>query len=452
MKRFALDYLKSWLDRTNRKPLIVRGPRQVGKTFLIREFGREFFDNIVEINFENEPDVSAYFQPADIQKVIQLLETHYKTKIQPGKTLLFLDEIQAAPEVLAKLRYFYEERPDLAVIAAGSLLEFVLADHEFSMPVGRIEYLYLAPMNFEEFLAAMAEEQLLDWTHNYHLGEICPSPLHHKFMELVKTYCLIGGLPEAIAAYIKRRDFADCDRIKHSLLTTYEDDFAKYKTKIHVERLKKVFKKIPLLVGQKMKYVNIDREEQSKTLAQALNLLGLAKICQRVYSTQANGVPLGAQIDEKVFKVLFIDVGLMATVCGLRLTDLELPGDLNMVNQGAISEQFVGQQFLTSLPYYQNPELYYWVREKSGAAAEIDYVLSLGTQIIPIEVKSGKTGSLKSLHVFAAQKKSKIALRFNSDTPSVTALHSLFAKDHAFTLISLPFYLVNQWQRLVESI
>lgn len=452
MQRFALDYLKTWMNRRDRKPLIVRGARQVGKTFLIRQFGKECFENVVEINFENAPDVSAYFRSADIHKVIQLLGTHYKAQIVPGKTLLFLDEIQAAPEVLAKLRYFYEMQPDLAVIAAGSLLEFVLSDHVFSMPVGRIEYLYLAPMNFEEFLAALEEYQLLDWIRNYHIKEICPSPLHHKLMDHVKTYCLIGGMPEVIAAYVANRNFADCERIKHSLLTTYEDDFAKYKTRIPVDRLRKVFKKIPLLVGQKLKYVNIDREEQSKPLAQALNLLSLAKVCQCVYGTQAGGIPLGAQIDERIFKVLFIDVGLMSASCGLRLTDLELVDDLNMVNQGGVSEQFIGQQLLTTTPYYQAPELYYWMREKRGTEAEIDYLTAMGTQIIPIEVKSGKTGSLRSLHFFAAQKKSKSALRFNSDTPSIATVHSLFDKNHVFKLISLPFYLVNQWQRVMGSV
>jgi predicted AAA+ superfamily ATPase len=395
--------------------------------------------------------VSQYFQSADLHKVIQLLAIHYKTKIEPGKTLLFLDEIQAAPEILAKLRYFYEERPELAVIAAGSLLEFILSDHEFSMPVGRIEYLHLPAMNFEEFLAALDENQLLDWISSYRMKDICPPPLHQKLMDHVKTYCLIGGMPEAVASYVKNQDFRNCDRIKHSLLTTYEDDFAKYKTRIPVERLKKVFKKIPLMVGQKLKYVNIDREEQAKPLAQALNLLALAKVCQFIYASQANGVPLRAQIDERIFKVLFIDIGLMAASCGFSLTDFELENDINMVNQGAVSEQFIGQQLLTTVPCYQSPELFYWVREKRGTEAEIDYVLAVGTSIIPVEVKSGKTGSLRSLHFFAAEKKSKVALRFNSDAPSVVTLHSLFAKEHAFKLVSLPFYLVNQWRRFVEK-
>lgn len=452
MQRLALAYLKSWFQRSNRKPLIVRGARQVGKTFLIRQFGKEFFDNIVEINFENEPDVGAYFDNPDIQKVIRLLEAHYKTKISPQKTLLFLDEIQSAPKVIARLRYFHEQIPELAVVAAGSLLDFVLQNHDFPMPVGRIEYLYLTPMSFEEFLMAGGERGSLDLLRTCRIDEPFPLPLHQKLMEQVKTYCLTGGMPEVVASYIKNKDTEDCDRIKRNLLATYEDDFAKYRKRVSVERLKKVFRKIPKLVGQKIKYVNIDRGEQSRLLAEALQLLSQARVSQYIFSTKANGVPLGAEIDEYVFKMLFIDTGLMATSCGLNLIDFESLRDINQINQGAVSEQFVGQQLQTTIPVYQEPELYYWAREKKGTEAEIDYVMSLGTQIIPIEVKSGKTGSLRSLHYFVAQKKSGIALRFNSDRSSVVSLKSIYDKNHSFTLVSLPFYLVSQWQRLVKSL
>jgi len=212
MYRSVIKYLKDWKTRNDRKPLVIRGARQVGKTFMVREFAGEF-KNYVEINLETESAIVQYFKSNDPKEIIQLLSLHYNTVIVPGQTLLFFDEIQTAPELFAKLRYFYELLPDLHVIAAGSLLEFILENHEFSMPVGRIEYLHLGPMKFNEFLLSIGEEKLLDFIGNFSLGETMPLPIHQKLVALYKTFIVVGGMPQSIKAFLDNKSFIDSDRI-----------------------------------------------------------------------------------------------------------------------------------------------------------------------------------------------------------------------------------------------
>lgn len=446
MNRVSLEYLKKWRVKSNRKPLIIRGARQVGKSHLVREFGREF-ESFLEINFERNPEYASLFTTTPA-KTIELLQAQFNTKVIPQKTLLFLDEIQAAPAVLPKLRYFYEEMPDVHVISAGSLLEFLLEEHDFSMPVGRLEYLHLGPMNFEEFLLANGEEALNRWIGGLMPQEATPTALHDKAMEWVSTFLRIGGMPEAVKHYRESRDSGVCDEIKSSIINTFQDDFAKYRAKVDVNRLRKVYRKIPELLGKKLIYAHIDPEERAKDLSLALNMLNRAKICYKVHNTKASGLPLAAQTDDRIFKLIHLDVGLVTTGLGLGLIDFHKHADLNQVFQGSLTEQFVGQHLLYSGTFYQDPELYYWVREKASASAEVDFVTTLNGRIVPIEVKSGKSGKLRSLHVFMDEKKSKLAVRINSEPASMTKTTSVFSRSANFTLMSLPFYLVGQIPRL----
>jgi len=453
MRRTAIEHLVQWKDSPGRKPLVIRGARQVGKTYLVLEFGREHFANLVHINFERQSDLAALFSSKDPRKIIQFLELQLNVPIQPGRTLLFLDEIQAAGEVLGTLRYFYEEMPELHVIAAGSLLEFVLADHTFSMPVGRIEYLHLGPMTFEEYLAATGQERAVKYLASFSLGDTIPDPLHRSLIEQVRVFCAVGGMPAVVGAWLRDRAFGDSDAAKQSLLSTLEDDFGKYSKRVPRDRLVTVFRKIPLLVGQRFKYVNVSRDERAGSIRAALNLLCAARVGYPVCHTSCNGVPLRAEIREDVFKVLFLDVGLMTAACGLSLLDFENVEELVLVNQGAVCEQFVGQHLLHALPFYQPPELHYWVREKPTAAAEVDYVVAAGPDIVPIEVKAGKTGRLRSVQVFMDQKSSRLAVRFNSDLPSVVEAPIVdpAARRRSYRLVSLPLYLVGQFSRLVRE-
>jgi len=455
MYRFAMDDLKNWKTKAGRKPLVVRGARQVGKSYLVRLFAHENFDKLVEMNFERErdPGLASLFASNDPHKIVQFLELRFNTSIKPGKTLLFLDEIQAAPSVFATLRYFNEELPDLHVIAAGSIMEFVLSDHDFSVPVGRIEYLHLGPMQFEEFLLASGEDKLAGFLSTWTSRDLIPEAIHNKLMELFRLFLVVGGMPGAVAAYVDGASLQRAEEVKHSILATYKDDFCKYGSRVKHQRMETLFQKLPALVGSRFKYAHVDRDARTADLAKALDLLCLARVAYRVRHSSANGVPLGAQAKDSNFKALFLDVGLMNSALGFTLLDYEMAKDVLLVHAGAVCRQVVGQHLLHLLPFYQEPELYFWSREKANAAAEVDYVLAEGASIVPVEVKAGTIGRLKSLQVFLREKNLSFGIRLNGNVPSLlTASTSLpNCANASFKLLSLPLYLVGQTRRLARE-
>ncbi|MCD4674627.1 MAG: AAA family ATPase [Desulfobacula sp.] len=438
--------------RARRKPLVIRGARQVGKSYLVSMFAEQNFSEYIEINFEKDHEIISLFSETP-EKIIKLLELKYNKTINIETTLLFLDEIQSAPEVFAKLRYFYEDLPALHIIAAGSLLEFVLEDHSFSMPVGRIEYLHLGPMTFEEFLTANGKTMLVDFIQNYSVSEDLPVSVHSDLVSFFKTYLIIGGMPEAVLAFTKTKSFYESEIVKESILRTYEDDFNKYSSRVNHMRIMNVFKKLPMVVGERFKYVNIDRNERAQTIAKTLHMLEMAKITYQVKHSACNGVPLGSQVNEKKFKVIFLDVGLMAGACGMSMLDIENVDDLMMINSGSLCEQFVGQHFLYSDEYYKKPDLFYWVREAKSSSAEVDYVIASGSKVIPVEVKSGKTGRLKSLHQFIKEKGVDLAVRINLAKPSVFQDSNKLTGGESveYKLLSIPFYLIGQTRRLLRE-
>ncbi|MBI2336789.1 MAG: ATP-binding protein [Deltaproteobacteria bacterium] len=453
MYRFALDYLKEWKNKKTRKPLVIRGARQVGKSFLVEMFSKEAFENFVKIDFEKMRDIAPLFESKSPKTIIPLLEVKFNTSILPGKTLLFLDEIQAAPDVFATIRYFYEDMPALHVIAAGSLLEFILAEHEFSMPVGRIEYLHLGPMQFEEFLMAVQREKLRESLCRYKIGEIIHSSIHGDLLRLLKQYLVIGGMPEVVSVFSKTNSFRECEAVQQSIISTYRDDFNKYSKRANPRRLEKIFSKVPQMVGNKFKYSRVDHEEKSRDLRASLQMLSMARVAIPVYHSSANGVPLRAEMDESKFKVLFLDVGLLCRSCGLSISEFERTPDVMMINAGAVCEQFIGQHLLYSRQFYDESEIFYWIREKKTSNAEVDYLISIGPNIIPVEVKSGKSGTLKSLQVFLCEKKRDFGLRFSSNLPSlVSTVTSLpDGNNRPFKLLSLPLYMVGQTKRLCSQ-
>jgi len=446
MKRDVLKDLDEWFDRGNRKPLIIRGARQVGKTWVVREFAKNRFENLVEINFDLTPEKASLFASRDVEQIVRLLAVDLDADILPGKTLLFLDEIQSAPEVIPLLRYFYEKMPELHVVAAGSLLEFVLGEHAFSMPVGRIEYLFMGPMGFSEFLEADGKETLRQFLADYVLGDPLPQSIHETLLGLLKVYCTVGGMPAAVRAYARQGDLRLASREQQSILQTYRDDFSKYGSRVDTRRLGNVFSAIPRLVGQKLKYVNIDRNERAKPLADCVEMLEMARVVYCVAHSAGNGIPLGAEKNPKDRKPLFLDVGLLCCALGLKATELHLAEDLILVNSGAVAEQFAGQQLLYAGESYVEPELYYWNREQRSSSSEVDYLLAHGSQVLPVEIKAGKVGSLKSLHVFAAEKGINRAVRFNTDIPSRCMVSSAVASKP-----SLPLYLIGELARLLDS-
>jgi len=450
MHRLALEYLKEWTTRSSRKPLVVRGARQVGKSYLARMLAAEVFENLLEINLETDVDAPSLFESKEPSRIVDLLEARYGTVVTPGRTLLFLDEVQAAPELFSCLRYFLEKMPQLHVVAAGSLLDFALDDHRFSMPVGRIEYLHLGPMNFEEFLTALGKDKLREFVCGFVPGQEVPEALHNELMRLARLFLVVGGMPASVRAFVQSGGPRESEGVKQSILSTYRDDFAKYGRQADRSRLEKVFTRVPRLVGRKFMYSRVDREERSRELGKALDMLCLARVTHRVRHSDANGIPLGAEADDRCFKVLFMDVGLLCRSCGLSILDIEGAEDVMLINAGAACEQFVGQHLLHSGEFYDEPEVHCWMRQKSQSSAEVDYVISVGENVVPVEVKAGKTGTLKSLHLFLRKKGRDFGLRFNADVPSLLDAETSLSDGgkQPFRLLSLPLYLVGQARRL----
>ncbi len=453
LHRSELNLLSKWLNKPNRKPLVIRGARQVGKSTLVRQLADTSGRFCLELNFEKTPELADFFSDKDPKQIMQKLAVYAKRPLDPNITLLFLDEIQAVPQILEVLRYFYEEYAELPVIAAGSLLDFVLAAPESSMPVGRIEYFHLGPLSFEDFLTALGEISLVDWMRNLSIHDNIPLPLHQQCLDLVKQFWLIGGMPEIVANYSEYRNFQETDNLKQNILQTYQDDFHKYGRTKQIPLLRKVFKTVPSLIGGTLKYSNIDREYKSTQVKEALENLSLAKLIHLVHHSNATGIPLGATIDHKVFKVIFLDIGLLCAALGLDQLEIIKGHDWAWINRGSLAEQFIGQSLLKLPPSYHAPELFYWVREKAQATAELDYVWQYKNSLIPIEVKAGKTGRLKSLHYFIREKHWSFAVRFNADTPSLLQETINLPKEESvsYKLLSLPFYLVEQLERLVST-
>ncbi len=453
MHRFALEYLKEWKTRTSRKPLVMRGARQVGKSYLVRMLADQAFGNLLEVNLEAEPDAASLFASKDPAAIVPLLEARYGTSVTPGRTLLFLDEIQAAPELLACLRYFHERMPQLHVIAAGSLLDFALRERGFSVPVGRIEYLHLGPMSFEEYLLAVGHGKLRDFLCELSLGMVVPDAIHAELMRLVAQYLVIGGMPASIEAFVRSGSHRESEATRQSIVSTYRDDFAKYGTRAERERMERVFMAIPRMVGDKFMYSRVSRDDRSRELGAALHRLCLARIAHRVRHSAANGAPLGAEADDRAFKVLCMDVGLLCRSCGLSVLDIEAAGSVMAVNRGAVCEQFIGQHLLHAGEWYDEPELYCWMREEKQSNAEVDYLMTLGERVIPIEVKAGKTGTLKSLHVFLREKRRDFGLRFNTGTHSLLGAETRTPGGGTirFRLLSLALYAVCQARRLCRE-
>jgi predicted AAA+ superfamily ATPase len=454
MKRDRTDFLIDWLNSNSRKPLVIRGARQVGKTWLIRNLAESTQKQLVELNFEKQPDLESLFSSNDPKKILLNIAAFLGKNIELPNSILFLDEIQVAPTILAKLRWFAEDMPELAVITAGSLLDFALANHEFSMPVGRISYMYLEPLSFEEFLEASGYQNLRIYLKNYHLNEDIPAAIHKQLLGLTKEYLIIGGMPAAVSSWINQKNLEAINQIHLDLLTTYREDFAKYRGRLTPERLEEVFASIPRQLGQKFVYSRANQEVSSAPLKQSLDLLVKARVCHQVFASSSNGLPLNAEIKGNFFKVILLDCGLANAILGLSLHQLNSISETNLINSGGVAEQLIGQQLRTLFPAFAPPSLNYWQRTEKNANAEVDYVIQHKNKIIPIEVKAGSTGALKSLHEFMKLKARNLAVRVNSDYPTVGPVNIKISEgsDVKYTLISIPFYLTGQIHRLIENV
>lgn len=393
MRRDHFNILRRWRKDPIRVPLMIRGARQVGKSWLVTTFGKEF-DHFITINFEKDRRAHALFPPhIELLKTIEMVQTYTQTPVIPGKTLLFLDEIQDCPDAIRYLRYFKEERPDLHVIAAGSLLEFTL--EKLGVAVGRIDYLFLYPLSFMEFLDAHNRSDLREVIRS---KKVDPAS-HGVILDHLKNYMWIGGMPAVVDTWLQHRDATLCQRVQDRIIGNYEDDFQKYAKKHQFETVGKVFRSIGKQLGEKFRYTNVDHDMKVYPIKQGLFLLNKAGIAHFCYHTSGHVYPLSAEMNEKKFKVFLFDIGIAHRILGLDLTEwVTTPMELEYL--GSSAEQLVAQEFIA----YSNPskpaDIFYWHTESKSGNAEVDFIAAKNKTIVPIEVKAGTKGGMKSLKYF----------------------------------------------------
>lgn len=439
MKRDILKFLIDWMKDPIHPPLILRGARQVGKTYLVEAFAQQYFSDFLAINFESETEYKLCFDSLKPRDILNRIFLNSGKSITPGKTLLFLDEIQECPNAIKALRYFKEEMPELHVIAAGSLLEFALNDESISMPVGRAYYLYLKPLSFLEYLNVSSKPHLTDYLSTVTLTENIDPIVHNQLLKKLREYFVLGGMPAVIQEYLRTEDLSKVQIMQNSLMNLYRDDFGKYAPKVNHLYMRRILERAPGLIGEHFKYVKIDPEMGSRELKKALDYLVRAGLVNIVYHSNASGLPLNTFINEKNFKLLMLDIGL-CNAMSLLSPQLLLEEDLLLINRGALAEQFVAQELLAYQPVYIENQLFYWDRAKGSSTAEVDYVINVDDKIIPIEVKSGKTGSLRSLQLFLNEKKRDFGIRLS--------LKPLSFKNR---VLSIPLYMIHEIGRLVKS-
>lgn len=431
MKRIIDKNLQDWKDDKYRKPILLRGARQIGKTYAIRQLAKSF-DSFVEINFELDPEIKNIFEKnLDPERIILELSLKTDKKIIPGKTLLFFDEIQSTPNALTSLRYFYEQMPDLHVIAAGSLIDFSI--QKVGIPVGRVSSLYMYPMSFFEFLYACDYEQIAQ-TYFFEISKDAKlsDVVHKKLLHILAEYLAIGGMPEAVIRWKETHDPMECFKVHHSLIDTYRQDFEKYAETFRLKYVEKIFSSISKQLGKKFKFSEVEGGYRKRELSPSLDLLVTAGVVHEVLRTAGNGVPLGAEVDIEDFKIVFLDVALSQAMLGLDLKGWFLNPEQEFVNKGALVEAFIGQEMLA----YSNPlrqaKLFYWRRNKVGSEAEIDYLMSDKDKVIPIEVKSGSGSTLKSMNMFLEKhKKSPYGIRFSTQN------YSFYNKVYSYPLYAV---------------
>jgi predicted AAA+ superfamily ATPase len=403
LKRTFDDELIQWKESAIRKPLLLRGARQVGKTSSVKNLSNQF-DHYVEINFdENQLFSQVFTKSQSVLEICEQLSVLTNTPIVSGKTLLFLDEIQSCLPAISSLRYFYEKMPDLHVIAAGSLLEFALSEIP-SFGVGRIRSLYIYPLSFREFLMANKENLLLNQLDTAAISNPLAEPVHQKLILLYKKFLIIGGMPEAVATYVNSKSLLDVQRVLDDLLISFQDDFAKYKSTVPTARLMEVFDAVTKQVATKFSYSYPNATLNNKQIKDAIELLKMAGLVFSVTHSAANGIPLGAEVNPKKTKYLLFDTGLFQRLIGLNLSDLLLNDDFDSINKGNIAELHVGLELIKNENPYQRSQLYYWQRDAKNSQAEVDYVCQFKDSIFPIEVKSGSKGSMQSLYIFIKEK------------------------------------------------
>ena len=441
MQRSIFQSLISWKKSNPHKVLLLRGARQVGKTFVARELGKTF-THFVEVNFERDTDTQLFFeQNFDPERICSNLSAYYGIPIVEKQTLLFFDEIQACPNAIRALRFFYESKPNLHVIAAGSLLEFAWSDLS-SFGVGRIHSLFMYPLSFDEFLTASDEQGLVEMKKQATPENPLNQAFHNKLTDYLKKFLLTGGMPEVVKTYLGNR--GDSRAVQNALAditVSLQDDFVKYKKRSPVLRLREVLDSVIQQAGRKYIYAKAGELTNIAQAKEAIELLEMAGLIHKVYHSSGQGIPLGAGANHKIFKVLFLDTGLLQQNAGLKLADFLVAPNTEMLNKGRIAEIFVGLEMIKYEAAENRPQLYYWHREKSGSNAEVDYLFNDNGIIKPVEIKSGSSGKMQSLYQFLNERSASKGIRIsleNFGTYDKIDVIPLYAVSNLFECKVLP--------------
>ena len=417
IERYIDTLLLEWKHSSSLKPLLLRGARQVGKSWAVEHLGKSF-DYFIEVNFEKRPEIKEVFEKVhDVHELANSLGMLYNKPVEAGKTLLFLDEIQASPDAIKSLWSFKEDFPDLHVIAAGSLLEFTLKELP-SFGVGRIRSLFVYPFSFDEFLMAEGKSTWVKAKQEASAEKPLLTALHQDLVQHYRTFLMVGGMPASVAAWVNSHDYRKCQTELDDIQLAYYDDFAKYARKVDPVLLRNTLQSVILQIGNKFTYSKVEGGYRAEEVKKALGLLCDAGIIKRVSHTAANGLPLGAGVNEKFRKYIYLDSGLLLRILDMdlgsarQLTDLILAGSAeDLVNKGGLAEMVLGWEMVK----YNNPrsqhDLYYWENTAEGTRSEVDYIMARDLKVLPIECKAGVSGKMKSLHLFMRQKHLTDAIR-----------------------------------------
>ncbi|MEI8346156.1 MAG: ATP-binding protein [Pseudomonadota bacterium] len=450
MKRAAVSYLQKWYKKQDRVPLIIRGARQVGKSTLVRLFCQEQKIRLIEVNLEIIKLKSLTQEQLSIQEILDEIQYRTKEKYTPD-ALLFFDEIQETPRLISFLRYFYEQRPDIAIIAAGSLLEFAIKKEDFSFPVGRVEFYHLGPMLFSEFLIASGEDLLAEKI--LHPRPSDRHSYHNDILKYLKKYFYVGGMPKAVVTYLESRSYHETRGIQDQILQTFVADFPKYRKRIDYSRIDRIFKTCPAQLGKKIIYQNFDRESKAREIRMGLELLMDAKILLPCYHSEASTPPLAAGLDYSLFKVFFLDIGLLNASFGLEWDLLESAFEQGLSTKGIIAEQFAAQHLNNFDGPQLSPSLVYWLKDKGAEKAEVDFLVQSRGQILPVEVKAGKGDHNKSLFYYSQKKNCASAIKLSLlPFSSATKGHIIDGKNITMKFWEIPIYYAESLKSLLASV
>lgn len=454
MKRSVSSFLSRWLRSRSRLPLVIRGARQVGKTWLVRDLATREQRTLIEVNLERDPLLARHFAQPDPRRVFDDLTLTLDVSAAPGDAILFVDEIQAAPEVLARLRWFAEELPELPVAAAGSLLEFALRDFSHSMPVGRIQYAHVEPLTFPEFLEAHGQAVLLERLERYRAGAPPADAVHRQATAWHHRFAMVGGMPAVVAEDAGGAAADRCRSVQRDLIQTYRDDFAKYAGRLDHRLLYPVLLAVAASLGSKLVYSRIGEGVKLQHAKRALESLAMARLCQLIPHSSANGIPLAAEANDRIRKAALLDIGmahgLWNTPAGRGFPAWsELPPQV----QGGLAEQLAAQELRAAAggPDVMG-QVHHWRRE-GGRNAEIDYLIEIDARIVPVEVKSGAAGAMKSLHQFMLDKDLQAAVRLDRNPPSLQRVDVKTTQGRRvrYRLLNLPHYLTWRLPQLIAQ-